>query len=106
MTAFFDLFDPPPATWGLRGDPHLWHALRDRFAGHPLPGDSAELAAAVEAAFRDIVGQGWTGETPVAVAALRSDRGGMSNGLVSPPWWRETALPLLAERWRAASRAA
>jgi hypothetical protein len=23
-----DLFDPEPQTWGLRGDPYLWRALR------------------------------------------------------------------------------
>ena len=23
------LFDPEPQTWGLRGDPSLWQALRD-----------------------------------------------------------------------------
>jgi hypothetical protein len=32
------LFYPEPQTWGLRGDPYLWRALRAHLAGQDISG--------------------------------------------------------------------
>lgn len=37
------LFDPEPETWGLRGDPYLWRALREYLADARLPRSADEL---------------------------------------------------------------
>ncbi len=100
VAGFRDLFHPPPPRWGLRGDPHLWQAMRETFAASPLPRGEAALLADVARAFRAVVGQDWQGDAPVPVAALHQDWGGMSNGMVDPRWWRETGVPLLIGRLR------
>lgn len=103
MAGLSGLFDPPPPRWGLRGDPLLWARMAEGFAGQPLPNTEAALRAMVAGAFRRQTGQDWAGDAPIAVAALTSARGGLSNGLVAPDWWRQTGVELLAERWRAAA---
>lgn len=96
--AFAALFDPPPTRWGLRGDTHLWQALREQLAGRPCPADAATMQAELAALFRDVVGHDWQGDAPIPVASLVKPWGGMSNGVVDPRWWRETGVPLLAAR--------
>ncbi len=95
-----DLFMPEPAQWGLRGDPHLWRAMRVYFAETPLPTQAAELAEKVEQAFWALSGQ------PLATAEKfyveEFAHGGMSSGYIWPEFWREQALPLLQARLAAA----
>ena len=84
--------------WGLRGDPPLWQAIEDRFDSEPLPASPDALRAVIEEAFLALTGSPIDSEEHIYVEAF--ERGGMSSGLVSPKFWRETALPLLTERWR------
>lgn len=39
------LFDPEPETWGLRGDPYLWRALREHLSGMDIPAPAEEVVS-------------------------------------------------------------
>lgn len=90
------LFAPEPHTWGLRGDPYLWREMRERLSAIPCPATADELAAIVESMFRQLTGH------PVSYGEYihleKYSHGGMSSGMVSPEYWRETAIPLLRQR--------
>lgn len=112
LAALFDRPTRPPAPdgrwrpewqWGMRGDPHLWRALQERFATEPLPADAAALDTLVRAAFVELTGR--TLDEADAFFVERFAHGGLSSGCVLPKWWRETGLPHLRERL-AAARAA
>src|SRR5262249_59346705 len=51
-----ELFDPEPRTWGLRGDPYLWRALREHLSGADVPGSAGDVVARLHAAFSELVG--------------------------------------------------
>ena len=94
------LFDDEPVTWGLRGDPFLWREMRAVLAGRPLPDSLAELHDLLERSFDALTGH----EVDKAKGALKTGAyhrpgGGMSNGLVSPEFWRDTAIPLIERRF-------
>ncbi len=42
-TKMADLFDPEPETWGLRGDPYLWRALREHLSETDIPASVDEV---------------------------------------------------------------
>ncbi len=93
-----DLFAEEPWQWGLRGDPHAWRAMREAFRREavPLAGNEDRLRELLAAAFEAVVGRPLSEPGHVFVAAF--DTGGMSSGMVSTAWWRETGMPLLLER--------
>jgi hypothetical protein len=91
------LFDSPPAQWGLRGDPELWLAMRGLFAGTPMPLSPAELEVRVAQAFQALCSRPLSSDQCFRVP--RFERGGMSNGAISPQFWRDRALPMLKKRW-------
>ncbi|MEU4690323.1 hypothetical protein [Actinoplanes sp. NPDC023714] len=99
---FDELFEPEPLRWGRRGDPHLWAAMRERFAGQPLPENQFALADAVRTAFEELTGARLDGRTDhIGVAAYRVGSG-MSDGMVSGKWWFEVGRALIADRWNVA----
>ncbi|MGV9662758.1 hypothetical protein [Nocardia niigatensis] len=99
---FDALFHRTPVQWGMRGDPHLWDALRDRFRGQPMPCEFWDVRNAVEAGMAEILGI----ELGVVrfretdhVAIPRFEVGyGITDGTVSLRWWRNTGIPLLIDR--------
>ncbi|MGW3945518.1 GIY-YIG nuclease family protein [Micrococcus endophyticus] len=94
-----DLFRERPEQYGLRGSDGLWTELRVRFASEPMPASRAELQGLVESAIEEILGEA----TPYDRESVHMDRynvGGMSQGLVHLPWWRETAVPMILDRWQ------
>lgn len=90
------LLDHEPYHWGLRGDPYLWRALRAHLADVPRPQGQTSLESAIAQAFEVLTGHPWTTREPFYVEAYA--HGGMSSGMISPEFWRETALPLLQKR--------
>jgi molybdenum cofactor cytidylyltransferase len=84
--------------WGLRGDPHLWRDLR-AFAH---PSTEEQFTALITQTYEQLVGAPLSNQQPVFVA--RYSHGGMSSGHVSPPFWIETAIPLLQQRYRAVTQ--
>lgn len=98
-TSVGDLFRVRPEQFGLRGDVGLWTELRVRFATEPMPPTRADVQRLVEGAIEDIL----TAGTPYNRESVHMDRynvGGMSQGLVYLPWWRDTAVPLILTRWQ------
>jgi hypothetical protein len=93
-----DGFDIVHRQWGLRGDPHVWRALRDRLSDRPTPDGGDAIRAAYVAAFDDIVGVDLDAEPEPRVYREELDHGGMSGGHVDLEWWRTKGLPLLVER--------
>jgi molybdenum cofactor cytidylyltransferase len=102
MTGMEALFAPPPGHWGLRGDPLLWDALRRLFDGMAMPDDLDTLNHALDTGFAELTGAALAGAPDhLRVSWTRGTQGGMSNGLVSPAFWRDTGFPLIRSRWAA-----
>jgi len=95
-----DLFDPEPHTWGLRGDPYLWRALRERLAGTDMPASAEEAVSLLHAAFGELTGLDLASETASAAYRAQYGHGGMSSGMISLDTWRQGLMPMLAERAR------
>jgi hypothetical protein len=91
-----ELFTPEPMPWGLRGDPHLWREMRGEFEDVPCPETPEELDALIQATFEELTSHPLTAPEPFYMK--RHAHGGMSSGMISPEFWRSTALPLLRER--------
>ena len=94
------LFDPEPATWGLRGDPHLWRALREHLSGTDIPASADEVASLLHEAFRELTGLDLASETASSAYREHYAHGGMSSGMISLDTWRQRLIPMLAERAR------
>ncbi len=97
------LFEPEPVQWGLRGDPFLWRELRERLGDLSLPESASALREILEDSFQTLTGQSLG--NPETVRIPRFSHGGMSSGCVSPPFWTDTAIPLLLARYAEAGRA-
>ena len=100
MKMISSLFSPPPAQWGLRGDPFLWKDLMRVFRPVPMPESSDALKAMLEAAFLALTAQPIS-TTQDMFYVERYDHGGMSSGHISPSFWREQGFPLILERFTA-----
>lgn len=97
MKTISDLFQQKPGQWGLRGDPFLWQEMANQFTQTPLPQTAEQLEHLLTETFQALTGQPITAEKFIPVE--RFPRGGMSGGMVSPEFWRETAVPLLLKRF-------
>ena len=95
-----DLFDPEPPTWGLRGDPYLWRALRAHLAGQGIPATSGELDGLLHEAFRELTRTDLASSPASSAYREQYACGGMSSGMISLDTWRQRLLPMLAERAR------
>jgi predicted kinase len=92
------LFDPEPRTWGLRGDPHLWRALREHLSGVGIPPSADAVPGLLRAAFRELTGVDLASDPASSVCLAQYAHGGMSSGMISLDTWRQRLMPLLAER--------
>lgn len=93
-----ELFDNEPEQWGYRGDPYLWHELRDTLKTTNLPNQEAQFRRLLEDAFWEA-----TGETLSFCDTLVIERfahGGMSSGGISGEFWRQRGFPLVIERYQ------
>jgi hypothetical protein len=95
------LFDPEPATWGLRGDPYLWRALREHLSDTDMPTSAADALRLMHRAFGELVGVDLTNARATSVHREQYAHGGMSSGMISLDAWRQELMPLLADRARA-----
>jgi hypothetical protein len=92
------LFDPEPASWGLRGDPHLWRALREHLSGEDMPASVGEAIGLLHQAFGELVGVDLASNHANSVYREQYAHGGMSSGMISLDAWRRHLMPLLADR--------
>lgn len=96
------LFLKEPAQWGLRGDPWLWRAMRDRLEDVPLPATQGQLETLLADTFAQEVGTSLASAGRVFVEGFA--HGGMSSGTVDGDWWRNNGMPTLTRRWVSAIR--
>jgi hypothetical protein len=92
------LFEDEPTQWGFRGDPFLWREMKKSIGDSPLPDTEMELLITLKSAFEELTGKPIS--TVRAIKIERYDQGGMSGGMVSTDFWRDTAIPLILERFR------
>ncbi|MFI6601396.1 hypothetical protein ACIBHX_34545 [Nonomuraea sp. NPDC050536] len=92
------LFSPKPDTWGLRGDPYVWAALRDHLTMTPVPGDAEEVEELLVRAFLAVVGVDLRTAEEESVFREEFAHGGMSSGTVHLATWRDRLIPLLVSR--------
>jgi molybdenum cofactor cytidylyltransferase len=98
-----ELFTPVPLRWGLRGDPHLWEAMRLRFTDDAFPANQWALIDAVHSAFEELTGVRLRANIGhVSIPAYRTGSG-MSDGVVDGDWWHDVGQALLLDRWNVAS---
>ena len=93
-----DGFDIQHRQWGLRGDPHVWAALRQETAAVLTPANTAGIRQAFIEALRRVADVDLDGEEHGPVRREKFAHGGMSSGLVDLDWWRDKGLPLLVDR--------
>jgi hypothetical protein len=65
---------------------------------HAWPASADEFQWLLEQTYTQLTGTPISRRTSIFVE--RYSHGGMSSGLVSPEFWRETAIPLLLDRYR------
>jgi hypothetical protein len=94
------LFGPEPQTWGLRGDPYLWRALRAHLAGQDIPASPGELTSLLHQAFRELAGTDLASDPATSVYLEQYAHGGMSSGTISLEAWSQQLMPMLVERAR------
>jgi hypothetical protein len=103
---FDDLFEREPWQWGLRGDPHVWNAMRERLRDRPIPDNVFAVRRALEETFTEVTGAGLSSTTGlderVSLPRFRTGSG-MSDGMVSLHFWAFTGIPILLDRAAAAA---
>jgi hypothetical protein len=95
-----DLFAREPVQWGLRGDPQVWAAMREKLSDAAMPSDWFDLRTLLYATFRDVVGVDIDQGAQETIYLEEFDRGGMSAGTVHLPTWRDRLIPILIDRSR------
>ena len=92
-----NVFVPEPKQWGLRGDPHLWEAMRRYFDDTPLPANVRTLEQLISQAFSDLTGQDITNAEDFHLEQFA--HGGMSSGYISPNFWQKQGMDTLIRNW-------
>lgn len=101
MTDFGDLFEREPLSWGLRGDPHLWKLMRERFRVVPLPESVDDLYNQIKGVFVEVTGESMHVQLEkkhIYVPSLATGSG-MSDGGISRDFWGMVAVALIVDRW-------
>ena len=93
-----ELFEQEPSRWGGRGDPYLWQEMAGQLADASWPASAAALEHLLGETFERLSGHPL--EYDALIYLARHAHGGMSSGMVSPEFWRETAIPELLDRYR------
>lgn len=71
--------------------------MRQRLDAVGCPETAEELVAIVEATFEQLTGHSISHRDYIYLE--KYSHGGMSSGMVSPGFWRDTAIPLLKQRY-------
>lgn len=93
-----DAFDVIHRQWGLRGDPHVWAAIRARLADTVTPDDPAAVRELFVDAVQAVAEVDIDEIDERTVYRAHLNHGGMSGGTVDIEWWRTKGLPLLVAR--------
>lgn len=93
-----DAFDIAHRQFGLRGDFHAWHALRELVAATPTPTTTEGVRTAFVDALREVADVDIDHNDEQQVYGEHLNHGGMSGGFVHIEWWRTKGIPLLVNR--------
>lgn len=93
-----DGFDVVHRQWGLRGDPHVWQALRSALAKDPTPDTAEAIRAAYARGLHRIANIDIDADSREPVYREEFAHGGMSSGMLDIGWWHDKGVPLLTER--------
>ncbi|MGR5067220.1 hypothetical protein [Vibrio alfacsensis] len=91
------IMESPPEHWGQCGDLYLWDQLRDFLGNDSVPEESEELRNRIAWAFENYTGKSIDSCGDVALSKYVTKNSDCAI-VVSPEFWRETAIPLLIER--------
>lgn len=94
---FNDDFSGLEESWGLRGDPYLWEALKQYFLQHGLPSSSINFSDQLKSLFLSLTDHSLDDDTIFHKEEFA--HGGMSSGYISPINWRKSLIPLLMRRF-------
>ena len=92
------IFDPEPAQWGLRGDPFLWHYLKECYALVKLPYPPEKFWEDVFRLFIDLTGEAPAPGGQYFIEKFAKGHVGMSTGFLSGDFWLDQGLPMLLSR--------
>lgn len=102
MKTIADLMKDRAVQWGLRGDPLLWDELERVFIDTPLPPTPDKMQAILETAFKSLTESDLhTASDHLLIARYKRENGGMSDGHITPGFWRTKAFPLIMRRYNA-----
>ena len=85
---------------GLRGDPHMWRYLEDKFVDFDISARTSEFKATLEAHFYKLLftdGDKVTAGGDVFISSF--PQVGVSGGVINYRWWVDEGIPLLCERY-------
>ncbi|WP_111892681.1 hypothetical protein [Acinetobacter sp. MB5] len=88
---------PETVTWGSRGSPYLWEAMKQEFLKHPLAKTQAEFKKHLEAVFYRLTLHQISDNAILYCEAFA--HGGMSSGIISTEHWRMCLIEILMERF-------
>jgi hypothetical protein len=100
MNFIDQIFEQKPSQWGLRGDPHLWAELGESFIGETLFQNQDNFEKELNKRFNEIIERSGKRISEDRAWFEKYPQLGMSGGSVCLKWWRETALPLLKNRYK------
>ena len=91
-----EIFNKKPSQWGLRGDPYLWEEMKTLLANTEMPPTPEELKKLIEQTYEAITSQSINCEKNLYIEKFA--HGGMSNGSISPNFWKNNGIPILVAR--------
>lgn len=94
------LFNKRPSKWGLNGDQYLWCAMQDCFASIAIPETEERLQKLIHTVFFGITGVNLKNAKGIPFYAKNLDKEGVRNGMVSPSFWLQIAIPLIISNYR------
>ncbi len=95
-----DLFSEPLRRWEQPGDPILWDAFARQFATADWPVSAESFHTQLISAFTSLTGHPIEGDTPFVVNQAADQQ--LAACLISPRFWRITAIGILLKRYRIA----
>ena len=90
-------FEPEPIQWGLRGDPELWSAMKQKTASTNIPITGNEFEKLLYKLFKELTGEAPQKDKNIYVKKYETH--GMSKGMISSNFWLEIGFPLLIQRF-------
>lgn len=90
-------FQKEPKAWGMSGDRYLWREMKKKLKGIKVI-SREDLLLTLEACFNLLANCSLTSNKKT-IQVEKYRYGKMATGTVSLEFWRETALPLIVERY-------